>query len=789
MNNPDTLENGFTLDQWSINPLTGTFSRAGHDTHVEPKVMDVLVALARQPGEVVSRQDLLDDVWSNVVVTDDVLTRCISELRTLLGDTGKNRAYIRTIPKRGYSLIMPVGFLKSEAELKTYKDKSVASAQLQKHKPSSTTNFVFAGITVVSMLCALGVWSFIKNKPEEPATIEIAAIAEPSENSIDIRSVAVLPFANLSGDVEHEYFSDGLSEDIRNTLINSGDVLVAARTSSNAFKNRAMDVREIAKQLNVDALLEGTVRMVDNELRVTAQLTSALDGYPVWSQSYQRNIQDKLELQTTIAQEIVTRLAPSLTGQADLIKLATNNVKAHEYYLLGRHHWHQRNAESLEQAIIHFNRAIELDSDYAPAYSGLADSYVFSSMYGERAFDDALSLAQPLAVKALELDPMLAEAHASMGLIFETQGDVELALESYQVTVDLKPQYAMGQMWLGNTYSSLLKADKALEHHQMASVLDPLHPQVQLNYVNTLMNTGEYEKAELVVDSLLELESNPLLLKSKLMVNLNTGRYDKVLLTALSNTSSKLVSSFTNHNVALAFIYLGRFEEAKQILTNMQSDNDPMGDYQLSSMLAIAERDANALRELAQHYKDHPDNSKKMQQVIGCESVSTERLLLQADFIDQRYQQVIERSKQLLAVLEANESRCPWQGNAIHPSVVNYLVASAKALNLPLNSYENHVVKARAEFEKLSENGWDDPNMRIIQVTLALLTSQFQNAKDLLTEMQLSNVQAYGMLRFEPIFDVLNNKTDSARILSLSKPKFDLMLARSKGIELAKLGM
>ncbi len=789
MNNLDSLENGFTLDQWSINPLTGTFSRGGHDTHVEPKVMDVLLALARQSGEVVSRQDLLDDIWSGVIVTDDVLTRCISELRTLLGDTGKTRAYIRTIPKRGYSLIMPVGITNSESQ---QPEKLLTSKQNQhshQHKPASKTNLITAGITVITISCALGAWSWLNIKQSESGMIDIASLAEPSSantsSSINIRSVAVLPFANLSGDTEHEYFSDGLSEDIRNTLINSGDVLVAARTSSNAFKNRAMDVKEIARQLNVDALLEGTVRMIDSKLRVTAQLTSALDGYPVWSQSYERDIEDKLDLQSTIALEIVTRLSPSLSGQTDLIKVATSNVKAHEYYLLGRHHWHQRNAESLEQAITHFDHAIELDSEYAPAYSGLADSYVFSSMYGNRDYDEALSLARRLVDKALELDPMLAEAHASLGLILETQGDYKSALTSYEVAVDLKPQYAMGQMWLGNTYNTLQQAKKGLEHHQIASVLDPLHPQVQFNYVNSLMNTGAYKKAEMVVDYLLEIESNPLLLKSKLMVHINTGRYDKVLTTALSNTSSKLVGSYTNDNVALAFIYLGRFEEAKQMLRNMQSENN----YQLNSMLAIAERDANALREIAQYIKGQPDIKKKMFQIDGCESLSTEHLLIQADFIEKNHEQVVERSTQLLEALGIIGAQCPWQGNNTLASVVNYLVASSQALKLPTDSYEGYVKTAREEFTKLTENGWDDPNMRIIEVTLALLTNQFHNAKDLLTEMQLGNVYTYGMLRFEPIFDVISDNAESARLLALSKPKFDRMVSQTKGIELAKLGL
>ena len=264
-----------------------------------------------------------------------------------------------------------------------------------------------------------------------------------------IRSVAVLPLVNLSGNPEHEYFSDGLAEDIRNALIGVTDLRVAARTSSVAFRNKPMDVREIARQLNVEALLEGTVRMSDTRLRVTTQLTDGRTGYPIWASSFERPVTDKLALQTEVAEAILQQIAPSISRGGPLFAGATGNEQAHDAYLLGRYYWNQRTREGVERSINYFEQALARDPDYALAWSGLADAWSLLPDYADRSLAETGPKARQYAEKAVALDPDLAEARASLGMVLKNSGDLEGARVEYQKAVSWSPATPWRQMWLG----------------------------------------------------------------------------------------------------------------------------------------------------------------------------------------------------------------------------------------------------------------------------------------------------------------------------------------------------
>jgi TolB-like protein/DNA-binding winged helix-turn-helix (wHTH) protein len=514
------LTKGFSVGEWEIRPLAGTFRRGDHAVHVEPKVMDVLLCLARRQGEIVTRDELLDEVWNGVVVTDDVLTRCVSELRTLLGDTDRERRYIRTIPKRGYSLIPPVGETERNigespaptAAAPGRREPVGARASINKglalaRGPLRLAGAMVFGLVAVLAVIAVGFDTLVDkfgvevvvtdegndvniivtdeanvSEAVEPAAGTATGARPAAQDPLD--SLAVLPFVNLSDQVEHAFFSDGLSEDIRNALITGTALRVAGRTSSRAFQDRAVDIREIGRQLNVDALLEGTVRIVGKHLRVTAQLTDASDGYPLWAASYDRELGDKMQSQVALAGQIVQALANELETPARPVTPSTANLAAHEFYLLGRHHWHQRTPESLQQAIAYFTRALALDSNYALAYSGLADAHLFQIAYAGRPVEEALAAGRDYAIRALELGPDLAEAHASMGIVYEHSWQLDRARQAYQRAVELQPRYSMAQMWLGNVWFAQEDVNRAHDHYSTALELDPLHPQVQYNYVN-----------------------------------------------------------------------------------------------------------------------------------------------------------------------------------------------------------------------------------------------------------------------------------------------------------------
>ena len=386
--NTGNLSRGFVLDGWEVLPLAGSLKKGEKQLHLEPKVMDVLLCLARHQGEVVSRDTLLSEVWGKVIVTDDAINRCISEVRTVLGDTERQRNYIKTIPRRGYSLIFPIQALfPEEAEAVAGDSDNMSSGNGEEPvkngasqaapgmfsflSPKVLRTLLVIGGPLLIMLLAKNLDLGVQSKIEDEAVANETTLPVVVDQSLSgelevaalpldsIRSVAVLPFVNLSGNPDHEYFSDGLSEDIRNALMSATNLRVAARTSSMVFKNKPMDVRTIASQLNVDALLEGTVRIDNERLRITAQLTDARNGYSIWATSYERSVEDKIEIQTEIAKELAKQLAPSLNNSSELMKGVTSNVQAHDYYLLGRHHWHERTAESLQLAEEYFQTGSE----------------------------------------------------------------------------------------------------------------------------------------------------------------------------------------------------------------------------------------------------------------------------------------------------------------------------------------------------------------------------------------------------------------------------------------------
>lgn len=352
------LKDGFRVGNWLVRPLQGVIEQGGHRVHVEPKVMDVLLCLARHPGQVVSREMLLDEVWAGVVVTDEVVTRCISELRTVLRDTGRDRQFIRTIPKRGYSLLVPVEPLGVERAVPDEPDPqppvTEATPEAADSSPPPALALLSAtargtmtagrqalatarrlfrsallgiGLFVVSIV-ALGLLIALLSSDDGRVDIKVmpnddaggpasAPTPPPAPNPGAFRSLAVLPLVTLGDSGETGFFSEGLTEDIRNALINGTGLQVATRASTADAQDGSTDGREIARELKVDALLEGTVRMADDQLRVTIQLIDGRTGYPVWASSFERPAAEKATLQAEVPKAILRQFQPAATGRKE----------------------------------------------------------------------------------------------------------------------------------------------------------------------------------------------------------------------------------------------------------------------------------------------------------------------------------------------------------------------------------------------------------------------------------------------------------------------------------------
>ncbi len=322
-----------------------------------------------------------------------------------------------------------------------------------------------------------------------PGAVDPAALddqtAVAGADLIDPNSIVVLPFLNMSSDPEQEYMSDGIAEELLNLLAKVPQLRVISRSSAFSFKGKDIDIPSIAEQLNVAHILEGSVRKAGNTIRITAQLIEARSDTHLWSETYDRKLDDIFAIQDEIATAIVAALRAQLTLQGTINPSAPRaaSIDAYNLYLLGRYHFKKRTIFELQQAQRYFESAIERDPGYAPAYNGLVDSILMQSdaAYGTVPVEQAIAAALPLIEKSLELDPLLAETHASLGLLRMLEWDLLASEAALKRATELNPNLSQAFVWLYITYERAVQPRSAFETLQRAFALDPLSLMVNSN--------------------------------------------------------------------------------------------------------------------------------------------------------------------------------------------------------------------------------------------------------------------------------------------------------------------
>jgi len=331
-------------------------------------------------------------------------------------------------------------------------------------------------------------------------------MSEPPE-----KSIAVLPFVNMSGDLAQEYISDGMSEELLHRLAQVSELHVAARTSAFHFKNRNIAVADIAAQLGVRSVLEGSVRQAGNTIRVTAQLINASNGFHIWSKTYDRELGDIFTIQDEIATEVVDALKVTLLGGelARLNRRPTDDLAAYDAYLLGRQMMARRTSAALQEAVGLFSKAIRLDSQYALAYVGLADSYVLLGQYGALDDREVIAKAGPAVEHALELNDQLGEAYSSLGAVRFRQQDYPGAEQAYKTALQLSPNYAPAYHGYGRLLNwGFARTEEALELNQTALGLDPLSTPINMAVVEGYHELGRFEDALARCQRMIEIDPN-----------------------------------------------------------------------------------------------------------------------------------------------------------------------------------------------------------------------------------------------------------------------------------------
>jgi TolB-like protein/Tfp pilus assembly protein PilF len=386
--------------------------------------------------------------------------------------------------------------------------------------------------TVVIVLIAIGfpialvlAWAFdiTPDGVTRDAGVDAPPKQQPAETDVmapQHKSIVVLPFVNMSADPENEYFSDGLTEEIINALTQLKELRVVARTSSFVFKGKSADIAKIGHKLNVSYVLEGSVRKDKERLRITAQLINVANGYHIWSEQFDRELDDIFAIQNEIALAIVEKLKIRLVPheRSRLVEKRTSNLAAHEAYLKGRYFWNQR-GPGLKKAVDLFKLALAEDDNYADAYVGLADTYALLAFYGYRPPTEVMPKAKDAVHRALEIDETLAEAHSSLGFIHTIfDWDWDSASKEFERALELNPSYSPARYWRTNLLMTQGRLEEAVSEISHSLEYDPLSIYMQAFLGVVLMTSKKYQQASEHLLKALALEPTNFIARSGLGV-------------------------------------------------------------------------------------------------------------------------------------------------------------------------------------------------------------------------------------------------------------------------------
>jgi len=426
----------------------------------------------------------------------------------------------------------------------------------------------------------------------------------PNGSAIPEKSIAVLPFGNLSRDPDNAYFVEGIQDEILTRLSKIADLKVISRTSTQKYKSAPDNLRDVARQLGVTNILEGSVQKSNDQVRVNVQLINALTDAHLWAETFDRKLTDIFAVESEIAKSVAENLNARLNGRAEevLAERPTENPEAHELYLKGRYLWNRRNTASLRKAGDYFQQAIDLDPNYALAYAGLADVHSLLPIYAGTAPKDDVPKALAAARKAVELDGNLAEAHTSLGnaLLFNWQ--LKLAEQEFRRALELNPNYATAHQWLAECLQGQGRFPESLAENERAHELDPLSLIIHASYASTLSAVARYDDAVKQAREALELA--PDLVPGHEILGQTyeeQGKLDQAI--AEYRKANEITPTPANFAMlAHAYAKTGRMAEARKILDTLTalSAHQYVGAYPLAIVhLALGEKD-EALRLLEQ---------------------------------------------------------------------------------------------------------------------------------------------------------------------------------------------
>ena len=468
----------YQFGPFCLDPVKRRLQRDGEVVKLTPKAFETLLVLVQQRGKTIEKDELLRTVWAGTIVEENNLNQSITALRKSLGDSRQESQYIATIPGVGYRFV---------ADVKEVQEEEPAGVESAPIKMDRRPMFRYALLVLVPLVLAVVGYAVLTRKKSPPPSPAVS-------------SIMVLPLDNLSGDPNEEYFADGVTDALIGDLAKLSGLQVISRTSSMHYKGTKKSLPEIAREIKVDAIVEGTVQRSGDRVVIRAQLIHAATDRHLWVQVYERPMRDVLDVQSEIAQTIARQVQIQMTpaDQARLTSRHPVSPKAFDDYLQGRFlYWNRRTEENLYKAIAHFQDAISEDPNYALAHVGLADCYNALGVVQIGALPprEARLRAEETARKALALDPTLAEAHTALGYANHYNWNWTAAETDFKRAIELNPSYANAHNFYASFLMSLGRVEESIASSTRARELDPFSLSISAQRGFLLENARRYDEA------------------------------------------------------------------------------------------------------------------------------------------------------------------------------------------------------------------------------------------------------------------------------------------------------
>jgi TolB-like protein/DNA-binding winged helix-turn-helix (wHTH) protein/Tfp pilus assembly protein PilF len=610
---------------YEVELRTSELRKQGRKIKLQEQPCRILAILLEQRGEVVTREELRKRLWSDdtFVDFDHSLNTAIMRLREALSDSSDNPRFIETLPRHGYRFIAPVEEVAAPEHEKHDESALAATPDSQRAVRESDAvsplplerqiqgpkgkqiglrrTLVLASLLGLAVLVAFG---FVLRNMQKGA----AANAHPTQ----IKSMVVLPFENLSGDKDQQYFTDGMTDELIAHLAKIRSLRVISRTSSMEYKDTHKSLSQIARDLNVDAVVEGTVLRSGNRVRITAELVQIATDRHLWAETYESQLGDVLALQSQVASAIVNEIRISLTPEEQQRLASARPVSAESYedYLKGRYYWNKRSEEGLTKAIEYFRLATEKDPHYALAFAGLADCYsiIGSAIVGTVPSKDVATKAKVAALKALELDDTLAEAQTSLATVrFNYDWDWAGAAGGFRRSIELNPSYATAYQRYSLYLMAMGRTEESLAQMSRARELDPLSISMNFSLGWRLYMARQYDKAIEQLHNTLDMDPNFALPRMVLgQAYEQKGAYQQAIAelqkaASISHDSPQMLGA-----LGYAYSVAGQKSEAEKVLGQLmdQSKKQYVSPFYVAIVYAGLRENERALDWLEKAYQD-----------------------------------------------------------------------------------------------------------------------------------------------------------------------------------------